>query len=119
MKLLKTFSVGQNDTLDLYLGINDTGELKIGSKHEWRSLHMRSFQLVNSGWFNFRTYESSRSGNLQTVSVHLNYRNGNWWCNVGVDLPIDNNEFPYLFLSALDIKLIDRLSDEYQPVQEW
>jgi len=116
MKLIKKFKIGPDNKFTLYIGMSDGGKLRIGSKREWRMQHMHSFQLIESGWFNILfTFQ-----NLDRISIHLQYRSGNWWCNVGKDLPPDNDVFPYVFLSAIDLKVLDRtVTKELEEVKNW
>ncbi len=74
-------------------------KLTIGGDLQYHTRHMAEFKFPEIGeshWYSITTeaYEKEL--------IHIRQdKDGNFYCNCGEELDINNNEYPYLFMSKL------------------
>jgi hypothetical protein len=79
---------------------------------------MQSFPIdYNDGklWFNFKILTSRED----TFMLHVKFTQDAIWCNGGIELNINNEDFPFLLMSPIRRRAIQKQVQErnqYQPL---
>jgi len=82
------------------IAVNDNKELRIGGEEDFNNLHMSAFIPGDDMWYG-----------IGHDFLHTGVNNDEIFANIGADLPIDNTEFPYEFLSLADIDILNDAID--------
>jgi hypothetical protein len=105
--------LGELSGMNIYLAVTDTGGLRIGTNLMWVRKQMHSFYFGSDVWSNL-VYLSDISFELEYIMVHWLVKDDGIYCNIGKDLSIDDNEFPFFFASNIRRKAIEKQQKDQQ-----
>jgi len=79
----------------IVIATNDNGELKIGSKKAFEEKHMGAYAPFSDMWFP-----------IDSAFLHIIEKNNELWCNIDIDINIDNDSFPYLLFTEKETSML-------------
>ncbi len=106
MKLLDKITIKK---WDIFICANDSGQLRIGSEHQAERRLMPNFIPSDDCWV------SILGDYMEWYQLHLQEKPEGWWCNFAPtdDLPVNNKDFPFFFISRIKYKALLKQAEEY------
>ncbi len=94
------------DGVEIVIACSAWSGLKIGLRKDFTSQHMSAFDGLSGQWSNFST-----GWKRYTIHFKQDPETKSLWCNFGENLPVYNNEFPYLFMNGIQWASFHNLAD--------
>ena len=87
---------------NIFIHLTNYGELKLGGEHQVKSGHMGTLNLKYTGpsWYHI--------DNSKNINFTIKVINEQAWCNIGKSIDSAYTEFPFLFLTKLEILAIEK-----------